>query len=286
MPKFAVHGKLLAVDDAKFFKYMQDGILAAMKIAAVDFAITASEVVPVWSGMAKGSFLARAHGQKGGIPFNRTAQQFLGLSDSPGSIDITSQVREYRILNVGELRGKGCKKRVKLNPRYFGSGQAKDKNAGAYRSRYDFNVEPEKFSFSFETRVAHYTENVVKKSWPSVSFVQGELAFQRTFKTWLPKAMPRPDSFITKVDYKNLLKGKGQLPLKQARSRATVSRNLEAARQASTASIEQLIRSASISYTPKNMRADFKSRAALSEVELQVRRLKRMSKSRAIRIHG
>ena len=105
---------------------------------AAEFAKAASKRVPVRTGMARGAFLAhvqRFTGARG------TSQTYLGLSDSPNSINITPLITKWH-------------KRFKRKPRV--DGKIKNKKLGADQSLYVFTNDGKQLKFEFMTEVLQF----------------------------------------------------------------------------------------------------------------------------------
>ena len=105
---------------------------------AAEFAKAASKRVPVRTGMARGAFLAhvqRFTGARG------TSQTYLGLRDSPDSININPLVSRWH-------------KRFKKKPRV--DGKIKNKKLGADQSLYVFSNDGKRMKFEFMTEVLQY----------------------------------------------------------------------------------------------------------------------------------
>ena len=120
-----------------FDKAVRLVIETIMREAASIGAMSASSRVPVWSGMARGGFLGRVTAFDGR---RRTAQSYLGLSDSPSSIDISGKVVAR-------------KSKLKRNWKGQFGVTKKDKNAGAARAEYEFRRTSTTLSVRFKHNI-------------------------------------------------------------------------------------------------------------------------------------
>jgi len=221
MPKVKADIEIFAIDKAKYYKYFQRNMLNVLKQAATQFALAAERFIPVWSGMAKGALLAQSHIERmDGGSYNRRAEVFLGLTDSPGSIDIASQ------LKVGPGSKFLLKGKHKLSYVYFLSGERKDKEAGAARSGYYFYISMKKSYFYFETRIHHFSMSVVEKIWPEQAMIVGRWAADATISALSNTIIPDQDDYIVKTSVK-ILKGQKLLPERFTGAMPAVRKELE-----------------------------------------------------------
>jgi len=207
MPKFQVQMKMVAVDTAKYFKYFDENLFKAIRESAADAAIEASSIVPVWSGMAKGSFLA----SYGRVKIYRMSKNYISsaaaifnLVDSPQSIDISSHLRAFRTVTNRKANG-SLVQRQRSTLQYLKSGEVKNKDAGARRATYTITTSPKGFKFTFESRVFHYNDEEVKAEWPSESFAIFKNLFDENMQLRKSEIVPNPTQYIFKTDVKDLV---------------------------------------------------------------------------------
>ena len=203
MPKFKVDLKIKAVDAAKFFKYFEERIYKAIRESAAEAAISAASRVPVWSGMAKGSFLANVKMTRLSRNYETSAAAIFGLIDSPQSINITALVRAFR--KYYEKRKDGSSYlRTRSTLQYLKSGEIKNAAAGARRSTYVVKITERGFSFSFESRVHYYTDDVQKTPWPSESFDTFRNLLESAMQARKSEMVPKPEEYIVTLTGKDL----------------------------------------------------------------------------------
>ena len=142
MPKVLYKTNALRLNTKKLTREIDRAIQEAMYLAAEDFTQVASSHVPVYTGMARGSFLAKVTPFVGSRSFMpRIANQ---------TKEITPKVQQYT--KTGKPRQWP---RVNRSYRWW-YDELKNKEAGARRSTYRFTKKNTVYAFSFKTSVPHF----------------------------------------------------------------------------------------------------------------------------------
>jgi len=210
-------GSIKIPDSAKYYKYFEENLFKAIRESAAEAAIQASAIVPIWSGMAKGSFLAKVKVYRMSRSYISSAAAIFGLVDSPQSIDISSHIKEYRTVTRKRKNGTTYSTTRKI-VHYLGSGEIKNASAGANRSTYRIETTPKGYKFSFESRVFHYDDEEVSNSWPSESFDIFKTLFKDSMDSRKNEIIPNKAKYFITINVKDL-KGKRLPYLKYTQAR-------------------------------------------------------------------
>jgi len=145
MPKVLFKTNALKLETKTLTREVDRAIQEVFYNAAADFVSVASSRVPVYTGMARGSFLAKV------TPFVGQRTQMLRITGRTATI--TPKVQRYT--STGKPR---AWPKVDKDYRWW-YDELKDKEAGARRATYRFTKQNKSYTFSFKTAVPHFKYN-------------------------------------------------------------------------------------------------------------------------------
>jgi hypothetical protein len=165
---------------ASYMSDLKEAIEDAFYVSAKLAAASASKDVPVWTGMARAVYLGDVKTFEGAI----LPSSSIGLTDSPESVDITSNVR----YNTKEFTGKGLSLRNRRYVPYYGkSREIRTILGGIRRSSYRFTKSKLSYKLFLATTVVHFLK--FDKKWGSQREFKSE--FKHALRAILAFTKPR-----------------------------------------------------------------------------------------------